>query len=433
MLPCLAVLGALLATGGLDSLAERYGVHSRVRLASAPGQERGLFVTEPVRAGEPVLAVPFLLCLVCRAEAEEHRITSPWHAPHHDARDTLLARQLLMALEGDDTMPQELREFWSHWSMLLPPIGTLAHAVCLPSHLLSELQDSELARAVTLQQARVEALLADEPRSDDAAAEPAIAVAMRRWAVALCSSRPFAIPTPAADPVSGSIASMCAFVPFIDMANHAEEPNCEVQGAGSSAAAPREGAVEGEGEGGAGDGAAGGGIAGAEVVDGADEAAGCGAAGEASASFSAVGLIATRDLAAGEEVLISYFKSAPNAHIFSRFGFVPADGNRHDRLGLPEGQFAPLSGSAVRETTSRHSGRWDDAGPLLEAALLSLPLTREESAGPAAEVCPRRVHKWKLAAPASPRRIRAPVFGARLSCRLHVRAALRAGGSGGRA
>ena len=87
----------------------------------------------------------------------------------------------------------------------------------------------------------------------------------------------------------------------------------------------------------------------------------------------------------------------PNAHIFSRFGFVSYDGNRHDRiLELPAassiddavsgGGLPPLSSEAVRQTTAAHKGRWDDAGPFFEAALLSLPLTRAPSNGAEAEV-----------------------------------------------
>jgi hypothetical protein len=92
--------------------------------------------------------------------------------------------------------------------------------------------------------------------------------------------------------------------------------------------------------------------------------------------LSAVGLVASRDLAPGEEVLISYFVGLPNAHVFARFGFVDARPNRHDRiLHLPP-TLAPLSAAAVRQTTGACKGRWEAAGPLLEAALLSLPLSR---------------------------------------------------------
>lgn len=107
---------------------------------------------------------------------------------------------------------------------------------------------------------------------------------------------------------------------------------------------------------------------------------------ELSHGLSAVGLVASRDLAPGEEVLISYFVGLPNAHVFARFGFVDARPNRHDRiLHLPP-TLAPLSAAAVRQTTAACKGRWAAAGPLLEAALLSLPLSREPSRGAAAEV-----------------------------------------------
>lgn len=107
---------------------------------------------------------------------------------------------------------------------------------------------------------------------------------------------------------------------------------------------------------------------------------------ELSHGLSAVGLVASRDLAPGEEVLISYFVGLPNAHVFARFGFVDARPNRHDRiLHLPP-TLAPLSAAAVRQTTGACKGRWEAAGPLLEAALLSLPLSREPSRGAAAEV-----------------------------------------------
>ena len=84
------------------------------------------------------------------------------------------------------------------------------------------------------------------------------------------------------------------------------------------------------------------------------------------------------------QIFISYFDAAPNAHIFSRFGFVPASSNKHDRLMLPA-ELAPLSGEAVRATTRSAGGKWDEERPLLEAALLSLPLTREASEGGEAE------------------------------------------------
>lgn len=156
-------------------------------------------------------------------------------------------------------------------------------------------------------------------------------------------------------------ARLTAFVPFVDMANHASDPSCEVQG---------------------------------RVAEGG-------------AGFSAVALVARRDLAAGQEVTLRYFGPAPNAYTFCSFGFVPPGVNRHDRLGLPL-DAPPLSAAAVKETVRQLRQEWPggwpavagrqdgagedgadggvggggaggDRGALLEAALLSLPLSRETS------------------------------------------------------
>ena len=62
-----------------DRLCTDFHVHSRVALRTPPGGERGLYTTEPVRAGEPVLAVPFELCLVCE---DAQPLDSPWDTPH---------------------------------------------------------------------------------------------------------------------------------------------------------------------------------------------------------------------------------------------------------------------------------------------------------------------------------------------------------------
>ncbi len=372
-----------------NELVTRYGVHSRVMLATPLGKERGLFTTAAVKAGEPVLAVPFELCLVCRAEPGD--IRSPWDAPHRDARDTLLARQLLQALfEGEavtderaGVLDQDLRDFWQAWSVMLPEVHTMSHPITLSAEARRDLHDAQLSHAAELQQRRVDAVLAgapELPRSAGANAREMLeveAAALRRWAVALCSSRPFSLPYELADltenddeELDGSAPppppplppqqqqqqqqqQLAAFVPFIDMANHDTDPNCFVQGRGDG-------------------------------VDASGSVGGVGGVG--GLGLSAVGLVASRDLAAGEEVLISYFEGLPNAHVFSRFGFVEARPNRHDRiLHLPSG-LTPLSAAAVRQTTSACPGRWDAAGALFEAALLSLPLTRAPSGGAAAEV-----------------------------------------------
>ena len=206
--------------------------------------------------------------------------------------------------------------------------------------------------AARQQQARIEAQLGDQ----FAATTPEL----RRWAVAMCSSRPFQMPSPPstdaagseadagadadADDATGATAAMlCAFVPFVDMANHEDSPNCEVQGRG------------------------------------------VGAAG----GYEVVGLVATRDLAAGEEATISYGSGMTNANLLAAYGFVPPQPNRHDRLRLPA-ELPPLSGAALKATLAVHRGRWSDSAELLEAALLSLPLHRAPPPPPTEEALAAR-------------------------------------------
>ena len=126
---------------------------------------------------------------------------------------------------------------------------------------------------------------------------------------------------------------LAAFVPFIDMANHEAEPNCVIEGRAD-------------------------------------------AGGE---TYGVVGLVASRDMEEGEEATISYGATMSNAFMFANFGFAPPPGtpsNANDRLPFPS-ELAPFSGDALRATLRTHSGRWADDAALLQAALLSLPLTRE--------------------------------------------------------
>jgi hypothetical protein len=128
------------------------------------------------------------------------------------------------------------------------------------------------------------------------------------------------------------------------MANHEDAPNCEVQGRGVGA-------------------------------DG---------------GYEVVGLVATRDLAAGEEATISYGSGMTNAVLLAAYGFVPPQPNRHDRLRLPAAEVPELSGAALKATLAVHRGRWSGSAELLEAALLSLPLHRAPPPPPADEALAAR-------------------------------------------
>ena len=345
------------------ALCDRYGVYrnSALRLGNPPaGGERGLFTIAPVAAGELLLAVPWSLCLVDRDLPGDAPLRTPFEEPgRQPAYDTRLALALLAARRGgdvgcDDDTDQALRsKLWREWAAeMLPPPGRLSHPLGLPDDLLDQLQHPALADAARAHRRRLAALLPEG--GTDAGLDSAL------WAACMVSSRPFRMADAAG--VAGA-AMLTAFVPFIDMANtrpQPEELNCEVQGR-----AP---------------------------ADGASEAGG----------YEAVGLVACRDLLPGEECLIPYFGPSTNAFIFFRFGFVGADDNRHDRIGLCDGEGATdlpaLNGALLRESVSALRAAWreegDESGPpraepsveLLEAALLSLPLTRNEPLSAAAEV-----------------------------------------------
>ncbi|EOD26528.1 hypothetical protein EMIHUDRAFT_205607 [Emiliania huxleyi CCMP1516] len=203
-------------------LASAYGVYSAVVLAEPPGGgERGLFCTRAVAAGEPLLAVPWQLCLVDEDEPGDDSLESVWEqqsdAAARPARDVRLAAQLLAQLAGDGGDgggdAAELSRFWREWSAMLPPAAACAHPMTLPDALLEELQHAPLAEAGRRQRRRLLRLLASAPASSDG---------QRAWATAMCSSRPFRLPARAE-----GRGGRTAFVPFLDMANHAASPNCE--------------------------------------------------------------------------------------------------------------------------------------------------------------------------------------------------------------
>ena len=333
---------ALEQSAAFAQLAREHGVLSNVRLGEPEGGgERGLFCTRDISAGEPLLVVPWSLCLVDAEQPEDDPLTSPWESAEgsdRPARDVRLAAQLLdqlcdtppscsgMRAASADAARGELSAFWRQWCTLLPRITTCSQPMTLTQPLLSQLQHGALAQAGRRQRQRLLKLLATAPAANDDE---------RAWAVAMCSSRPFRMPTPEtarrdmqqaanadanadADADASADASaeasaeaadatprrmLSAFVPFIDMANHEEEPNCEVQGVGGTTGTAGS-ADEGGVAGGSGVGMG---------VDGGGQVGG----------YQVVGLVASRDLTEGEEAFISYGSCTSNAALFASFGFAP--------------------------------------------------------------------------------------------------------------
>lgn len=208
------------------------------------GLLRGLVTTSRAPAGEPVLAVPWDLVLstAVSVEAAPHRVAS-----HH----LEVARAMLMALS--EAGGGRRARFWQQWRDLLPQPSELTVPAALPELLLRDLQDSIASDEARRALARVEAHFGCATGGCDDA----------HWAVALTRSRPFTLPPAAPSPAVGR--DIFAFVPFVDMANHATDPSCEVRGVGSYAE-PRQ--------------------------------------------YTAVELVALRDLAAGETVTIDCARAA---------------------------------------------------------------------------------------------------------------------------
>ena len=153
---------------------------------------RGLRTTQPVKAGQPILAVPWEITLTATVGREPavHRI-----ATHH----LDVSHALLSAING--THIDHRAKFWKAWSELLPPT-------------------EELPPQVGQTREYVEEQLGCRPSCEKA-----------HWAMANIRSRPFTLPS--ADAASDE--SVFAFLPFIDMANHrgGGKANSEVRGVGT--------------------------------------------------------------------------------------------------------------------------------------------------------------------------------------------------------
>lgn len=189
--------------------------------------------------------------------------------------------------ESNDGDAARRASFWRQWRKLLPQASSLSHPIALPEELSHQLQHEELAAAGRAQVAfsascsassvegsptccvlrlcqahRADVLLGECPCSAPSSDQSSCPES--HWAMAMCSSRPFrmpavaghaeqvclemlhaplawvvwhkvrsVIPNPMATNYSqpsedGDTLKLGAFVPCIDMANHASTPNCEV-------------------------------------------------------------------------------------------------------------------------------------------------------------------------------------------------------------
>ena len=249
---------------------------------------RGLSTTAAVPAGDPVLAVPWALTLtadMAPAASARHRV-----ARHH----VTVAGALLAVLNRTHPDPERV-QFWQQWRHALPPVNEIPHPATLPEWLQLQLQDKLLEQQAQRTRTRVAAELGC---SDDDECDVA------HWAMAMTLSRPFKLP--AAGAGEGEQPDVFAFIPFIDMTNHARDANCEVRGVGR--------------------------------LDAPDE-------------YTAVELVALRDLPAGTTLSIDYgLHAQPAREQFALFGFV-AEEHAED----PEEED---TAAIARELEARLDGWW---------------------------------------------------------------------------
>ncbi|KAL1510197.1 hypothetical protein AB1Y20_006527 [Prymnesium parvum] len=307
-----------MASASFHALCEAEALVCAASLFTPPGGERGLVVGTRVPKGEPLLAVPWELVL--RADASDVQSAADV-LPHHLA----VASELLRLTSASSDAGLSRRErLWRAWSLQLPRPHDLTHPAALSAEALRAAHDDALLRAMASRRERVAALLAEPARP--------LGEAWAHWAYAMVSSRPFLFARPSAAPHA---RAQFAFVPFIDMTNHASEPNCEVRG------------VEADG-------------------------------GE---GYQAVELVALRDLRPGEAATISYdVEELSSRDLYSTFGFVTDESHRNDRLPTPPKTLTPLNSTALNSTTHRllHLG----ASPaFIGAVRASLSSTSHTEAG----------------------------------------------------
>ncbi|BDA41168.1 Protein PLASTID TRANSCRIPTIONALLY ACTIVE 14 [Coccomyxa sp. Obi] len=284
----------------------------------------GLYLTRSVIQGEVIMRVPMEYCLVVNydgdglslpnfawprlREAVQDNPELPW--------DLLLAVALLDAYAGDGGA------FWQHYAReLLPAPASLSLPFCLPQDLLEELQHEEVLVGAQKQQERLTAMLPQhaQPTSPSGCT-------WMQWAFACVRSRVFQLGP-----------GFYAFVPFMDMANHALPP--------VAAFRPHGNAVE---------------------------------------------LVAIADATEGDEATISYapLEGHSNQRLMQQYGFVIEGGNPADRLHFTTDQAdsdAPDRPSEPDETLSLARieyllgdqiflGMMAGEHPYLTAAIKSLPL-----------------------------------------------------------
>jgi len=289
-----------------ERLCAASGASTGLTLSSIPGpSRRGLVTPVAVKEGAVLLEVPLSTCIVepnaLPAELEDQGL------PESFTWDVRLAVKLLEAVEGRGDL------FWEGYANLFPPPHDLALPFLLPPSLLPDMQHPEAMAAALAQQERLRDLFPDMVPSPDAPEAEYPTPLM--WAWALVRSRAFSCGP-----------NHFAFVPFLDMANHAGHPNADFE-----------------------------------------------CAVRAGGSYT---LRAACPLPAGAEVTISYAPRMDNQRQFAQYGFVAPGGNPHDTVAALADPTRPLCRSRLH-TTLRSRGMdpddWSTLAAPVAATLRCLP------------------------------------------------------------
>ena len=311
------------------ALAGGVEVAEGVVLADGGGRQgRSLLATTTKPKGTVLLTIPHERTLFVARDAASGASAYLFADPPDAARPALntalqlhggdvgaLPWDLLTALLLADARNGDGGEWWERYALaLLPGREELCHPFLLEDDMLTELQDDDIAGAARAQQERLAGLF------------PGDVFEWVPWAFACVRSRAFALADDA-----------FAFVPYLDLVNHSEDPNCVF--------------VQPESIG------------------------------------NPIRLAARRDVEPGEEITISYYygnERYTTRRMLAQYGYVPDGGNPMDRLPLEvPSEEHKLSLEELEDAIP--AAMWADAitgrDLGLFAALQSVPI-REGSATP---------------------------------------------------
>lgn len=232
---------------------------------------RGIFAAKETSASAKVIfSVPMDRCIVVDYTNEGLRLpVGEWPRVSRGlAKDNALPWDIVHALALLDGLAGNGDAFWCQYTNeILPQPELLTLPVCLPEELLSQLEHPAIIEAALQQKQRLASLF-------PGLSSPACVngPTWLEWAFSCVRSRAFALGKDA-----------FAFVPFLDAANHALEPNANF---------------------------------------------------EVSPDRRSVNLVSLKSIEEGEELTISYTGELgyTNQRFMAQYGFVPAQGNVFGRL-----------------------------------------------------------------------------------------------------